>query len=172
MRPCLLFMLLLVSACSTGTGQRPVPVEDRAETTVGGPPEGMLGIPAGAPEPGGRTAPLPAVAGNLEPAVIALLTEAGREQVAGRDGSAAAALERALNLQPKHAYLWYRLAALRLKQRNWQQAFVLANKSNSLVSDNPELKIMNWRVIAAAKRQLGDAGAAAAAEARIEQLQK
>jgi len=167
MRLTLLLMLIsLLGACATAPGEAPVPVEERSGASAGA--QAM---------PGTMRSPsinydkeTPSTGTNA--AVIALLDAADRDRAAGRNDSAAASLERALRLEPKNAYLWYRLAALRLEQKNWQQAFVLANKSNSLVSDNTPLKIWNWKLIAEAKRQLGDADAAREAEAEIERLKK
>lgn len=155
-------LLLLLAACGSGPGPRAVPVEEGA----GSKPQGLLGIP-----PSSVPAQAGAAAGSgPDPAVAALLAEADREGASGRWGSAAATVERALNLQPKNAYLWYRLAVLRLQQGNWQQAYVLANKSNSLIRGDPALKAGNWRVIATAQRKLGNTAAAAQAEEEIRKL--
>jgi tetratricopeptide (TPR) repeat protein len=151
-------LMLLLTACSTGPGPHPAPIQEgggSAPTSAGG--------PEAIPEtPQERT----------DPAVTALLAEADRESSSGRWGSAAAAVERALNLEPKNAYLWHRFALLRLQQGNWQQAYVLANKSNSLIRNDPALKLGNWRVIAAAKRKLGNAAAADQAEEEIKKLEQ
>jgi len=151
MRRGLLYLLLLLGGCAVTPGQGPAPAQ-----TAGG-RTGAAG--------GGTAAPDAA-----NPAVIALLNSADRERAGGRRDNAAALLEQALNLEPKNAYLWYRLALLRLQQENWQQAAVLAHKSNSLIRNDNALKLGNWRIIAAAQRQLGNTGAAAAAEAEIKKL--
>lgn len=77
---------------------------------------------------------------------------------------AAATLERALRIEPQQAYLWNRLAQVRLEQGYQAQAANLAARSNSLARDEPGLKQDNWRIIAAARRAAGDGAGAAAAE--------
>lgn len=158
----LLILFSLLGACATAPGE--VPVEERSGATAG--THAMPGTMRSSSTPYNKE--VPSTGPNA--AVIALLDAADRDRAAGRNDSAAASLERALRLEPKNAYLWYRLAALRLEQKNWQQAFVLANKSNSLITDNTPLKIWNWELIAEAKRQLGEADAAREAEAEINRL--
>jgi tetratricopeptide (TPR) repeat protein len=99
-------------------------------------------------------------------AVIALLDLSEQQQQAGRIEHAVATIERALRLDPKNPLLWTRLANLILTQGNWQQAYVLANKSNSLSRDNEALRLQNWRIIEMAKTRQGDT--VAAEEARIQ----
>ena len=160
----LLIPISLLCACATAPGEAPVPVEEHSGTVAGthAMPDTMSSPSKNYDKETPSTGP--------NAAVIALLDAADRDRAAGRNDSAAASLERALRLEPKNAYLWYRLAALRLEQENWQQAFVLANKSNSLITDNTPLKIWNWEIIAEAKRQLGEADAAREAEAEINRL--
>ena len=104
------------------------------------------------------------------PAVVALLNNAEKEQQAGRHDHAAATIERALGLEPQSALLWSRLAAIRLDQGKWQQADVLAGKSNSLARNNRNLQFQNWRIIERAKTGMGDAIGAAAARQMISRL--
>lgn len=144
-------LLFLLAGCAGTPGRAPSPVREGPE---------QEGAGAASSEQGGAE----------NSAVIALLNSADRERAAGRRDNAAAMLEQALNLEPKNAALWCRLALLRLQQENWQQAAVLAHKSNSLIRNNNALKRRNWRVIAVAQRQMGNTAAAAAAEAEIEKL--
>lgn len=104
------------------------------------------------------------------PAVIALLDNAEKERLAGRKDHAAASIERALGLEPQSALLWSRLAVIRLEQGNWQQAVVLAGKSNSLSRNDRNLQFQNWRVIERAKTGMGDIAGAAAARQMISRL--
>ena len=89
-------------------------------------------------------------------AVVALLSNAGRQQQGGDIPGAAATLERALRIEPRNARLWHRLAALRLDQQQYRMAADLADKSNSLAPDDRELTRANWRLIARARSALGD----------------
>lgn len=158
----LLFPLLLgVAACSGPA--RVVPVEDR-------------GVSVPQPQPGPQSAqdardmqypPAPGeqVQGASEsPAVLALLDEARTMEGSGQDESAAAALERALRINPDSALLWHRLAQVRLRQARWAQAETLAQKSLALDGADGALVTGNWRLIARARHELGDAAGARAAE--------
>ena len=119
-----------------------------------------------APPPQEATPPLVSAAqGN--PAVLALLDSAQNQQQAGNYEQAAAALERALRLEPRNAMLWHRLAQVRLSQGQWRNAIDFAAKSNSLAGGERNLQASNWLVIAQAKERQGDREGAQAARARV-----
>ena len=105
---------------------------------------------------------------QANPAVLALLNNADAQEQAGQFEQAAAALERALRLEPRNAMLWHRLARLRLSQGQWQTAVDLAAKSNSLAGGNGDLQARNWQVIAVAKERQGDRDGAREARTRAE----
>lgn len=85
---------------------------------------------------------------------------------AGRLAHAAAALERALRLEPRNPRLWQELARVRFKQGEYAQAESLAARSNSWAGGDRQLRAENWRLIAQAREARGDAaGAKAALEA-------
>lgn len=139
-----------------------------------------MGLAAcGITQPGGERAAgpvpqeeAPAVQGSAgaqaNPAVVALLNSAGAKEQAGSYEQAAAALERALRLEPRNAMLWHRLARVRLKQGQWQIAVDTAAKSNSLAGGNSELQAWNWAVIAEAKERQGDRLGAQDARTRVD----
>ena len=77
---------------------------------------------------------------------------------------AAATLERALRIEPQEAYLWNRLARVRMEQGHYSQAGDLASRSNALARDQVQLKQDNWSVIATARRAAGDSAGAMEAE--------
>jgi hypothetical protein len=81
---------------------------------------------------------------------------------------AAATLERALRIQPQDgsqkAYLFNRLARVRMEQGLYSQAGNLATRSNALSRDQAALKQDNWSIIAVARRSAGDAAGAMDAE--------
>jgi len=83
--------------------------------------------------------------------VLALLTQAKRQEQAGHPERAAAVIERALRIDPKNAELWHRLALLRLAQGQYGLAASLAAKSNALASNNPSLQRKNDTVIRQSK---------------------
>lgn len=98
------------------------------------------------------------------PAVLALLSDAGRQARSGSLDGAAAALERAVRIDPHNATIWSRIAEVRLQQGQPQQAENLAKKSNTLAGRDPRLQARNWHIIAQARRQSGDGTGAEAAE--------
>jgi predicted Zn-dependent protease len=98
-------------------------------------------------------------------AVLALVDGARLDTGAGRLPNAAAALERALRIEPKNPRLWQELARVRLAQGDYAQAESLAARSNSWAGGDNRLRADNWRLIAEARERRGDsAGAKAAAE--------
>jgi predicted Zn-dependent protease len=100
----------------------------------------------------------------MPPAVSALAQRAEQQRQAGDAGGAAATLERALRIKPQEAYLWNRLARVRLEQGMSDSAAKLATRSNALTGDQPALKTNNWEIIATARRQAGDIEGAVEAE--------
>ena len=86
---------------------------------------------------------------------------------------AAASLERALRIEPRHPRLWYNLAGVRLQQQDWKRAANLAQKSNALIgSDNhyKKLRIRNWAIITQACKGMGDAACERKARDRAQAL--
>lgn len=138
--------------------RRTVPLESEPSRTFEPPPESVE-----APAPLEPPAPQSA-------AVVALLGNAERQESSGQYDSAAAALERALRIEPRNAALWQRLAEIRLQQKQPDQAETLAAKSNSLAGRNSALQAGNWRIIARARQQQGDADGARAAAATAQAL--
>jgi tetratricopeptide (TPR) repeat protein len=97
-----------------------------------------------------------AVNKKKESVIVALLENAKQFSNEGQSEKAAATIERALRIEPKNALLWHHLAAVRLQQQQWQQAIVMARKSNALAVNNTQLKSDNWALIAAAYDSLGN----------------
>lgn len=60
---------------------------------------------------------------------------------------AAALLERALRIEPRNAYLWHRLAQIRLQQGQYRLAESLIQKSNALAKNDEELQKKNSRLL-------------------------
>ncbi len=180
---------LLLAGCAGGA---PAPVEDRVSAgapvsaeagnrTPGADRGADPGVTVRAlPDRGPRRedAPAPSAAGGAgdtpaappNPAVIALINRANREAGAGRHDTAAASLERALKIEPGNAWLWHRLAAVRLDQGRARDAESLAARSNALASGDAELQARNWRLIAQVRRLRGEDAAARDAERRAREL--
>ena len=89
-------------------------------------------------------------------AVVALLESAREAERGGRYGRAAAALERALKVEPRNPRLWHRLATVRYRQGRHPEAEALARRSMSLSPGDAKLESRNWRVIAAARHGQGN----------------
>lgn len=110
--------------------------------------------------------PAATVIPGLPPAADALARQAEQQRQAGDYAGAAASLERSLRIAPREAYLWNRLARVRLEQGQSGQAGNLAARSNDLAGDAPTIKQDNWRIIAEARRRSGDTAGATEAERR------
>jgi tetratricopeptide (TPR) repeat protein len=148
--------LMQLIGCATAVKQEPAPVEKPVYEAEGlAPPE--------EPEPESSQEPLqePDIGDFKQtpqpppanPATLALLDTASQYEKAGNFENAAAALERALRIDPENALLWHRLASIRLQQGQYQLAANLAAKSNSL-TDDPELMLKNQRILEQAQLQL------------------
>lgn len=169
------------------TGDRP-PVEERvvgtgtvdgstATRSVGTAPAADVGAPeprALPAEPRLEATPLPAPEGvkadPVSPAVVALLNDAGRQARGGEHEAAAASLERALEIEPRNAWLWHRLAVENLALDRLDESAGMAAKSNALAGDNTRLQADNWRLIATVRERQGRDGEAAEATRRAKAL--
>lgn len=103
------------------------------------------------------------------PAVNALITAANKSSKTGDLESAAAAIERAIRIEPRNGELLYKLATLRLKQSKPVLAEDLAKKAELLAGKDTVLKKNSWLLIAHAKEMQGDkAGAETARQKAAE----
>jgi len=114
--------------------------------------------------------PEPPASGNQ--AVVALLDDARGESAAARPVQAAAALERALRIEPRNPVLWLELARVRLNEGDYAQAETLAARANAWSGKDRHLRAANWRIIAEARNRRGDAGGAQAATRRAESFER
>jgi len=178
-----ILLALILSAC--GGSPRVAPVDEigspggtasrtpAPESAVQPPPKEAQTRPlpetgGGAPRTGADDTAVPGRTAN--PAVVALLNDANRASSAGRHAHAAASLERALSIEPQSAWLWHRLALIRLAQENLGQAAALAAKSNSLAGNDRRLQSDNWRLIAEVHRRRGENTAAKSATENASRL--
>ncbi len=118
--------------------------------------------PKPAPNYNAPPPPMPA----LSPAVRALVLQAEQQREMRDYVGAAATLERALRIAPQEAYLYNRLARVRLEQGQYAQAGNFAQRSNALAKEQPQLQRDNWGMIAVSRQAAGDAEGAAAAQAK------
>jgi len=81
-----------------------------------------------------------------------LIETASRQYAEGRLDQAAATLERALQIQPSNPATLHYLGVLRLEQGQYDQAEVLAARSNLRVGRNVALRNRNLQLIQAANK--------------------
>lgn len=103
---------------------------------------------------------------TLPPAADGLARQAEQQRQQGDYAGAAATLERSLRIAPREAYLWNRLARVRMEQGLSAQAGQLAARSNDLAGNQGNIKQDNWRIIAESRRRAGDTAGASEAEQR------
>lgn len=161
-----IMLLLLLQGCSgIGKRERPAPVTDAGTAQpVERPAPIRPLVPVEEVEPEPEPEPevevyayseerVPAFAPNRP--VLALVERAEAQRAAGDLTGAAAALERALRIEPRNPHLLNRLARVRLQQGNYGQADSLASKSNALAGAASALERDNLSIITAARRAAG-----------------
>ena len=98
-----------------------------------------LGAPVAMSAASSATAPDPAAA-IARPAVISkILDEAAAAEKSGQHAAARAKLERAVELSPRDAEVWFRLAQIRASEGDWAQARSLADRAHSLAATGSPL---------------------------------
>ncbi len=105
------------------------------------------------------------------PAVRHLLASAEQASRDGDNDRAAGQLERALRIEPRNAVIWHNLAIVRYRQGNYAQAESVALRADSFSQDDTQLRLRNWRLIAAARQERGDVEGARAAREKAERIQ-
>lgn len=135
------------------------------------PPDLMPGVPSPRTQTESSRADVyPSEAAQVSgPAVLSLLSQAEQQLAAGSPDGAAAALERALRIEPRNPFVWQALAKVRLEQDLPEQSASLAGKSSSLARGNPHIESANWRLIAAARTRMGDYDGAEQARQQAQQ---
>jgi tetratricopeptide (TPR) repeat protein len=119
---------------------------------------------------GTPTSPAPEpVPASAKPVVLNLMRDSTQSLAAGRYPQAALALEQALRIEPRNAWLWHELAKVRVQQQRYHQAVQLAAKSNALSRDQ-RLHAANWLLIADAHESAGDLAKAQEARERANRL--
>jgi TPR repeat len=85
------------------------------------------------------------------PAVGSLVMAANENTQSGNYDSAAAAIERAIRIEPRNAALYYKLAVVRLNQSKPRLAEDIARKAALLAADDNNLRKHSWLLIANAR---------------------
>lgn len=188
-----LVLTLVVAGCQTARGKHESAMPPERVQTPSKPVYGAVTPPVGEPtpvapattptEPEAAIAPLPlpekvlpnfpktadAISG---PAVLSLMRSAQTARAAGQYGQASGSLERALRIEPRNYFVWATLADTYLRQKNYEQAESVAQKSNSLARGNVYVLQENWRVIRDSRNARRNAAGAAEAQARIDAIQE
>ena len=135
----------------------PSPAREQSAPAEPPAPKAVKAPPAAAEKP---------AAPGLAPAADGLARQAEQQRQSGDYAGAAATLERSLRIAPREAYLWNRLARVRMEQGLTAQASQLASRSNDLAGSQSTVKKDNWRIIAESRRRAGDTAGAGEAEQR------
>ncbi len=161
-------LAVALAACGgLGRSERPAQVEERGEVP---PPVQRSG---GGPQIAAYTPPAqPRIARPAPKRAVQVLMNRADDQRRGGDlDGATVSLERALRISPDDALLWHRLAEVRLAQQRHDLVVQLAAKSNALAdAADRALRGDNWRLIAQARRALGDSSGAREAQRRAAAL--
>ena len=129
MRRVLLVPLLLsMSACAYNV---PVPASDAGGTTPSPRPPGNVGEAPGGAASAGAT----------------LIAEGRAELAAGNTTRAAAAIERALRIEPRNSRWWVELGNVRLAEGDRQQALALGQRALRLAGSDPSARTAAERLI-------------------------
>ncbi len=137
---------ILLFGCSGGPGYRDSAPVDSTQGSA------ESGVVVNAYQPPGSLEIKPTYSSPVEELLQLSMQQQGKGNVVG----AVASMERALRIEPRNAYLWNRLAHLRMKQGQGSRAAEFAAKSKSLAGADNRLKADNWRLIAKVRRQSGD----------------
>ena len=192
----ILLMMISFIGCATSTfsSRTPAKVEDRAASPKTAPPapeqpaarvykleDPEYVAPQPLPDatieeravelPPEETSPQPVeLSSSSSPAVVALLDDADKYAITGKNQEAVASIERALRIEPKNPVLWHKLGQVRLQEGNWDQAIAMAKKSSVLAPGNRLLQSENWMIIARASEGKGDTAGAIHASNMAKQL--
>ena len=100
------------------------------------------------------------------PAVKALIADAGAAERNGDYGQAASYLERALRIQPRDPEILQSMAEVQLQMRDYEQALNFSSRSYEIGPRVGEICSRNWRTISVSREHLGDHSGAVEAEKR------
>lgn len=160
-------LTILIAGCSGVSTRLPPPVEDRGSAA---PPDTRIEYGRSSVE-AAADVPLESAPAQQPPVIIALLAQAETQANDGDLSTSVATLERALRIEPRNPLLWHHLASVRLEQGEYSQAEQIAMKSNSFAAGARKLQTRNWRLIAEARKRLGDTTGASQAERRARSLE-
>lgn len=88
---------------------------------------------------------------HMPAAIKGLLEQADQEFLQGEYNESLATLERALRIKPRSPETWSRMAQVYLYQGKFPQTRQHAERSNSYIKDNDDLKYFNEKLIQTAR---------------------
>jgi hypothetical protein len=94
--------------------------------------------------------------GKGNAAVKSLVIKADAAYDRGDSEGAIAQLERAVRIEPRNGYVWYKIASLRMALQEPAEAESLAQKSLGFAGDDKKLQADNWELISVTRRMRGD----------------
>jgi hypothetical protein len=178
-----LTLVLLFAACSTEQG-KPDIVSDggqrgvvthadtRGETAITTKPVPAQQLPVNfipPPQPS-FSGPKNITESGASPAVLSLFKQAEQARAAKKFDHAESALNRALRIDPRNAFVWQALANLHLAQHQYDYAENEAQKSTSLGRGNPYIEAGNLHILADVREAKGDAAGALQARTKADDL--
>jgi predicted Zn-dependent protease len=92
---------------------------------------------------------------SLGPAATALVAQAHTQANGGNYGLAAAAIERALRIEPDNPLLWIEIGQVRMREGNAAQAEGMDRKALALATGDSQAQATAWRLIAESLRVRG-----------------
>lgn len=109
---------------------------------------------------------------GLGTGVMKLVQQARADKSAGRFDASAAALERAMRIEPGNPWLLSELSKVHLAAKQYELAQNTAQRSNSKAVRNPWIELDNWRVINACANARGDVALSLRARTKQEELER
>ncbi len=165
LRGLLVLLLAGLAACTGPAPVRPEPPATVPAETQDTPAEVQEQVrePARRESAGVQVHPL------QNPAVKAMLAEAGQAESQGDYDRAAGSLERAMRIQPRDPEVLQAMAEIQLHKQDYEQALNFATRSYDDGARVGEICSRNWRTIGVARGHMGDSSGAAQAELRAGQ---
>ena len=153
-----LLLITVLGGCVPPGGTRPPEPKAPVPASRPAPPPAPAPTPAPAPEPPVIPPPVTPsapvrVIPPVSPASQALLNESRSHAAAGRNAQAAASIERALRIEPRHPLLWLELGNLRLREGDYAQAESLGRKALSLSAGDAAISARAQQLVSAAKNR-------------------
>jgi tetratricopeptide (TPR) repeat protein len=176
-------LILLLAACATEEGQHDIVsdggqrgvvthADTRGQSTLETKPVAPQELPVNyiPPPPPSFNGPKTIEESGASAAVLSLYKQAQQARAAKKFDHAEGALNRALRIDPRNAFIWQALANLHLAQHQYDFAENEAQKSTSLGRGNPYIEATNLHILADVHEAHGDAAGALQARTKADDL--